>query len=121
MFLTSMKEKMANFNAVLSPLEQNVLQILWPDKKLRVKEIQKKFSGKKAPLSSVAVICDRLHDKGLLKRDIEKSDKACIRYVYYPAKDKTEFETAIIEKTVNKLLDAFGKTAAAYFNERFKK
>lgn len=116
-----MKQQIADFDALLSPLEKNVLKVLWPDKKLRVKEILQKMNGKKPALSSVAVICDRLHDKGLLKRVIEKSEKDCVRYVYYPSRDKIDFEKSIIETTVNKLIDAFGQNAVSYFNERFKR
>jgi len=115
-----MKEKIAEFSTLLSPLERNVLKLLWPDKKMRVKEILLKLPSKVA-LSSVAVICDRLHEKGLLKREIEKSEKDCIRYVYYPSKDKANFEKSVIEKAVNNLINAFGQTAVSYFNERFEK
>ncbi len=115
-----MKEQIANFDSLLSPLEADVLKILWPNKKMRVKEILLKFKGKKTALSSIAVICDRLHDKGLLKREIEKSEKDCVRYVYYPSQDKNNFEKSVIDKTVNKLIQTFGQTAVSYFNERFK-
>lgn len=117
-----MKETIADFDSLLSPLESDVLKQLWPDKKLRVKEIYGKLkTKKKAVLSSIAVICDRLHDKGILKRDIETTEKDCVRYVYYPAQDKTHFEKSIVDKTVNKLIDTFGPTAVSYFNERFKR
>ena len=117
-----MKEIIADFDSLLSPLESDILKQLWPDKKLRVKEIYAKVKAKKkVALSSVAVICDRLHDKGLLKRDIETTIKDCVRYVYYPAQDKTHFEKSIVDKTVNKLIETFGSTAVSYFNERFKR
>ena len=117
-----MKENIADFDAVLSPLESDVLKVLWPHRRLRVKEIFNKLkTKKKTALSSVAVICDRLHDKGLLKRDIEASMKDCVRYVYYPKQDKTHFEKSIIDKAGNNLIGTFGSTAVAYFNERFKK
>ena len=109
-----------HFDSLLSPLESSVLKVLWPNKHLRVKQIFGKLTQKKVALSSVAVICDRLHDKGLLKRDIEKSIKDCVRYVYYPVHDRTNFEKSVIDKTVNNLINAFGSTAVSYFNERFK-
>ncbi len=115
-----MKQKIADFDSLLSPLESSVLKVLWPGKKLRVKEIHTKLKNKVA-LSSVAVICDRLHDKGLLKRNIETSEKDCVRYVYFPSQNKTNFEKSVIDKAVNNLIDAFGSTAVAYFNDRFKR
>lgn len=115
-----MKQNIADFDSVLSPLEANVLKVLWPNKHLRVKEIHTHLK-KKVALSSVAVICDRLHSKGVLKRDIETSMKDCVRYVYSPTQDQQHFEKSVIEKAVNNLIDSFGSTAVAYFNERFKK
>ena len=114
-----MKEKVADFDSLLSPLEGDVLKILWPDKKLRVREIHEKLKRKVA-LSSVAVICDRLHDKGIVSRKIETA-RGGVRYVYHPTQDKSSFEKSIVEKTVNKLIEAFGPNAVSYFNDRFIK
>lgn len=116
-----MKQKIADFDALLSPLEKDVLKTLWPNKKMRVKEIFQKLHAKGSALSSVAVICDRLHEKGILKREIEKSEKDCVRYVYYPSQDRVNFEKSVIETTVNKLIETFGQNAVSYFNERFKR
>ena len=116
-----MKEQFADFDSLLSPLERDVLKVLWPDKEFRVKEIFEKLKHKKIALSSVAVICDRLHDKGVLKRKIETTVKNGVRYVYSPSQDKTAFEKSVIERAVNNLIESFGSTAVSYFNERFKK
>lgn len=116
-----MKEKVADFDSLLSPLEGDVLRVLWPDKSMRVREIHTRLKEKrKVALSSVAVICDRLHDKGIVARKIETA-RGGVRYVYYPTQDKNSFEKSVVEKTVNKLIETFGPTAVSYFNERFKK
>jgi len=115
-----MKEKVADFDSLMSPLENDVLRILWPDKKLRVREIHEKLNPKKKiALSSVAVICDRLHDKSIVSRNIETA-RGGVRYIYFPTQDKSSFEKSIVEKTVNKLIQTFGPTAVSYFNERFR-
>ena len=114
-----MKEKVADFDSLLSPLENDVLKVLWPDKHMRVREIYDKLKSKVA-LSSVAVIYDRLHDKGIVARKVETA-RGGVRYVYYPTQDKADFEKSVVEQTVNKLIDAFGPTAVSYFNERFRK
>lgn len=114
-----MKAQVVNFDSLLSPLESAILKVLWPNKRLRVKEIFVKLKEKKAALSSVAVICDRLHERGIVNRKIEATIKGGVRYVYYPSQDKAGFEKSVIERTVNSLLDAFGSTAVSYFNERF--
>lgn len=114
-----MKENVAEFDSLLSPLENEVLKVLWPDKKMRVREIHTKLNGKKVALSSVAVILDRLHDKGIVARKIETA-RGGVRYVYYPTQDKSAFEKSVVEKTVNKLIETFGTNAVSYFNERFR-
>ncbi len=118
--ISFMKEKVAEFDSLLSPLEKNVLKVLWPDKKMRVREIHTKLNGKKVALSSVAVILDRLHDNGIVARKIETA-RGGVRYIYYPAQDKSAFEKSVVEKTVNNLIDTFGSTAVSYFNDRFRK
>jgi predicted transcriptional regulator len=115
-----MKEKVAEFDSLLSPLENDVLKVLWPDKKMRVREIHSRLNGKKVALSSVAVILDRLHDKGIVARKIETA-RGGVRYVYYPTQDRSAFEKSVVEKTVNNLIETFGSNAVSYFNERFRK
>ena len=106
---------------VLSPLENDVISILWPNKSMRVREIHTKLKNKRrVAVSSVAVILDRLFEKGLVDRKMETA-RGGVRYIYYPTKDKKEFEKSVVEDVVNGLIDRFGSTAVSYFNERFKK
>jgi len=108
-----------DFGDILSPLENDVLRLLWPDRHLKVRGIYQQLKRKrKLALCSVAVILDRLHDKGLVKRDIEKA-RGGFCYIYYPVKDKDTFEKSVVEKTVDSLIQRFGPTAVSYFNERF--
>ena len=113
-----MKEKVADFDSLMSPLESDVLKVLWPDRKMRVRDIHGKLKRKVA-LSSVAVILDRLYDKNIVARKIETA-RGGVRYVYYPTQDKSAFEKSVVEKTVNRLIQTFGPTAVSYFNERFR-
>lgn len=115
-----MKESAGNFD-VLSPLEKDILKKLWPDNKLRVRQIFEKLKKKrKLALTSVAVLLDRLYEKKIVDRKIETA-RGGARYVYFPKKDKNSFEKSIIEKTVNKLIHSFGENATAYFEGRFAK
>ncbi len=108
-----------DFESVLSPLEDDVLKVLWPDRHLKVRHIYEHLKPKRAvALSSVAVILDRLFQKGIVDRNVE-TGRGGVRYVYFPIKDKRQFEASLIETTVNSLIDRFGDTAVAYFNSRF--
>lgn len=114
-----MKSTVTEFGALLSPLEQEILNVLWPDKKMRVRSIYEQLKGRrKLALSSVAVLLDRLHSRGIVARDIETA-RGGVRYVYYPKTDKRQFEKSVVETAVNKLIEHFGSTAVSYFNERF--
>lgn len=110
-----------NFD-VLSPLEKDVLDQLWPGKELRVRDIYQllRKGKKKFALTSVAVILDRLFERGIVDRRIE-AGRGGLRYVYFPKKDKGQFEQSVVEDAVNKLIDRFGNVAISYFNERFVK
>lgn len=104
---------------VLSPLEGDVLNVLWPDRQMRVRDIYRLLrKERKVALTSIAVILDRLFGKGVVDRKIEPA-RGGLRYMYFPKKDRKQFETSVVEETVNKLIGKFGDVAVAYFNERF--
>lgn len=105
----------------LSPLEAEVLQRLWEQEKMYVRDIYNCLKKeRKVALTSIAVILDRLHKKGLVEREVEAS-RGGFRYLYSAAKDQKEFERTLVENTVNTLISRFGKTALSYFNERFSR
>lgn len=108
-----------DFESVLSPLEQDVLKVLWPDSRMKVRHIYEKLRPeRKVALSSVAVILDRLFSKGVVDRKVE-TGRGGIRYVYFPLHDRKQFERSVIESTVNGLIGKFGSSAVSYFSERF--
>ena len=110
-----------NSVAVLSPLENDVIKILWKNKEMRVRDIYFIIRKKrKVALTSVAVILDRLHEKKIVSRKIELG-RGGEHYIYSSCCSQEDFEQSVIDKTVNKLIDKFGPVAVTYFNERFSK
>jgi predicted transcriptional regulator len=106
---------------LLSPLECDILEVLWKKNDAKVRDIYKIVRKKrKVALTSIAVILDRLHKRNLVTRKIE-SGRGGYHYIYVARISKDDFENSIIEKTVNKLIESFGPNAVNYFNERFKK
>lgn len=106
---------------ILSPLENDVLKILWKkDSGMRARDIHSVLRKKrKVALTSVAVILDRLYQKGIVTRKIA-TGRGGEHYIYY-AKPRETVEKTIVERTVNGLIEKFGKNAVSYFNERFSK
>ena len=106
----------------LSPLESDILKILWRKKKSKVRDVYKKLvHQKKVALTSVAVLLDRLHKKGFVKREISHG-KGGFHYIYFPTyPTEQNFHRHIIEKSIDQLMKSFGSTAITYFNEKFSK
>jgi len=105
----------------LSPLEKDVLNLLWKVDEAKVKDIHDKIKKKKdVAYTSVAVILDRLHDRKLVKRKMETC-RGGYRYIYSPSTTKDNYRRAVVHNSVDKLIKSFGPVAVAYFNERFGK
>ncbi len=103
----------------LSPLEQEVLTVLLNKKKARVRDIFSVLkTKKKVALPSIAVMLDRLFEKGLVERRVEQA-RGGLRYVYCPSKMLQPQEFSRIEQAVDQLIERFGSAAVSYFNGRF--
>jgi predicted transcriptional regulator len=106
---------------LLSPLESDVLRILWKKEHVKAREVYDLLKRKrKVALTSVVVILDRLHKKGLVKR-ITKPGRGGYHYIYTPNTTKIDFEHSVMEGVTDKLIATFGNSAVNYFNERFSK
>ena len=105
--------------AFLSPLESRVLNALWERKSGKVRELHSIVKkDQKVALTSVAVILDRLYGKKLVKRKALPG-KGGYHYIYSPTLSKLDFEYSMMDKFVEKMVETFGKSAVAYFNEKF--
>ena len=116
-----MKNTVGDFENLLSPLEYDILKQLWPDKKLKVRQLFDKLKGKRqVALSSIAVLCDRLHERGILSRKVETA-RGGARYIYFPKQTKEHFESSVVASAVDNLISEYGSTAVSYFEKRFKR
>jgi predicted transcriptional regulator len=106
---------------VLSPLEDDVLRVLWNSKDGgRVRDIHSSLRQKGIALTSVAVILDRLHKKKIVARKISYG-RGGSYYIYSPLMTREDFEGSVVDSAVNKLIDAFGPVAVNYFDKRFSR
>lgn len=105
---------------VLSPLENDVIKTLWKSKcPMKVRDIHKLLERKVA-LTSVAVILDRLYEKKMVQRKRE-TGRGGEHYIYSSSCSKSDFEECVLEKTIDGLLQKYGKTAENYMKKRFSK
>lgn len=104
----------------LSPLEEDVLKILWGGgKELRVRDVYAKTrKNRRTALTSVAVILDRLHKKKLVTRRTAPG-LGGYHYFYSPLLTRESFESSVVAAVVERLIGNFGSVAVNYFNERF--
>ncbi len=102
----------------LSPLEMDILEILWNKGQVRVRDIYDILKKKKKVAhTSVAVLLDRLHEKKHVCRKVETC-RGGFRYIYSPSSGKEDFHKAVVRRAVDSLIERFGNAAISYFNER---
>ncbi len=119
--ISKVKLSKKGIESLLSPLETDVLKILWQRKSSKVRSIYNHLKKKrKIALTSVAVTLDRLYKKGLVDRKTE-TGKGGVHYVYYIKFSRPEFEKHVLSNIVDKLIETFGSSAISYFHERFSK
>ena len=96
--------------AFLGPLEASVIGTIWCSQKrpVTVREIREVLQKKK-PIAYTTVMnaMDRLHEKGLLDRNLEKG-KGGVYFVYWPKLDEQNFKETAVRKVLNSLMDNFG-------------
>ena len=105
----------------LSELEVEILTILKTNqaRSSEIFTVLKKQKRRGIAPTTVTVMLDRLHTKGLTEREIE-SCRGGYRYIYRLNENPEHYHKKLVEKSVDKLIKKFGSTAIAYFNERFK-
>ncbi len=105
----------------LSPLEAKVLTVLVKGKDMKTKDVHAVISGsQKVALTSIAVMLDRLYEKGLVDRKIETC-RGGTRYIYFLNKSPAQIEEDHLKMQVDNIISKFGTKAINYFNKRFSK
>ena len=120
------KSKISQYNlgrkemeAFLGPLEANVIGVIWNSEKkpVRVREVYEKLKQKKdIAYTTVMSTMDRLYDKDLLDRRIEKG-KGGLFYVYWPRLEEQNFKKSAVREVINSLIENFGEIVTSYLAE----
>lgn len=96
--------------AFLGPLEASVIETIWcyGKKPITVREVREVLQKKK-PIAYTTVMnaMDRLYEKGLLDRNLEKG-KGGVYFVYWPKLEEKNFKEAAVRKVLNSLMENFG-------------
>lgn len=106
--------------AFLGPLEANIIGVIWNSEKkpVRVREVYEKLKQKKnIAYTTVMSTMDRLYDKDLLDRRIEKG-KGGLFYVYWPRLEEQNFKKSAVREVINSLVENFGEIVTNYLVEQ---
>jgi len=97
---------------ILGELESLIMEIVWQQEQSSVRSVLLELEKKRTiAYTTVMTVMARLHDKGVLKRKMDKSNA----FVYVPIKDKKSFLANASEKIIKKFLKEYGDVAVAQF------
>lgn len=95
---------------VLGELEQAVMEVLWDEAPLAVRDVQRRLGRGKPAYTTVMTTLDRLYKKRLLARE-----KVGLAFVYRPAIDRDGYRRRVVEAAVGPLFDDGAAAVLAAF------
>ncbi|NLB75966.1 MAG: BlaI/MecI/CopY family transcriptional regulator [Crenarchaeota archaeon] len=108
--------------AFLGPLEASILQTVWCSKRrpITVREVLYELQKKKSiAYTTVMNTMDRLYEKDLLDRKIQKSKGgAYLYYVYWPKLEEANFKEVAVRQVLGSLMDNFDELVTTCLVER---
>lgn len=107
--------------AVLPPLEAEIMEHMWKVKTATAGQVYE-YMKKEHPdirRSTVSILMNRLCERGLLKRRVERG-RGGMRYVYSITTTREEFEKKVVQSILDALMQNFREATYAYLS-RIKK
>lgn len=102
----------ANSIKILGELESEIMETAWKIGPASVRDVLSRLAKrKKIAYTTVMTVMSRLHDKGILRRKLDKSGA----FVYLPVKDKQSFLAQASEEIIRSFLKEYGDVAVAQF------
>lgn len=93
-------------------LESEIMEILWEKNNVSVRDVLEILEKKrKIAYTTVMTVMSRLHDKGLLARELDQSGA----YIYKPSLDKKTYLENTSKKAITSLIQKFGDVAVTQF------
>lgn len=105
---------------VLSPLESDIMDIMWREKRATVRTVYTRLKSKHSVhRPTVNAVMSSLCKRGLLSARVSKG-RGGLKYIYKVRLSRTRFEREVVGKVVDSLLSSFRKTAKKQMRERLK-
>ncbi|MCS7266171.1 MAG: BlaI/MecI/CopY family transcriptional regulator [Armatimonadetes bacterium] len=103
---------------MLSPLEAEIMRIVWDKKSATVREVWQELrsQGKRLAYTTVMTVMVRLYEKGILRR--VKEGKG---YRYFPNQPCETMLKRFVDSIVDRIVAVFGEPAISYLAEVVRK
>ncbi|MBA7502370.1 hypothetical protein ES706_00954 [subsurface metagenome] len=115
---TDYKPRKQGVQTVLSPLESDVMTIMWREKRATARTVHTLLKSKHSiNRSRINAIMNSLCKHGLLTSSVCKG-RGGLRYVYKVKISRRRFERAVVDKVLDSLLESFEKTSKKLMREK---
>ena len=96
----------------LGNLEAEIMEVVWKAGQVSVRDVLLELEKKKKiAYTTIMTVMSRLHEKGILRRKMNKSGA----FVYEASSDKKTFIEKKSERIIKDLLREYGEVAVAQF------
>ena len=104
--------------AVLPPLEAEIMEHMWKVRVATAGQVYEYMKEKHPEIrrSTISILMNRLCEKGLLKRSVERG-RGGMRYVYSITSTREEFEEKVVKSILDALMSNFREATYAYLSK----
>ena len=100
----------SGLNRFFGPLEAKILDILWDDAEMSIKEVQQVLEKEKTTnFNTVMTVMNRLTEKGILQKRPEGRSS-----LYKPVLSRSEFLNTQSKEMTNELMQEFGTVVVSH-------
>ncbi|WP_391207319.1 BlaI/MecI/CopY family transcriptional regulator [Psychrobacillus sp. L4] len=110
MLIRKFKINESGLNRFFGPLEAKILDILWNDVEMTIKNVQQVLDQEKLTnFNTVMTVMNRLVEKGILQKRVEGRS-----FLYQPIQTRVEFLHTQSKEMTNELMDEFGNVVVSH-------
>ncbi|MEK3978839.1 BlaI/MecI/CopY family transcriptional regulator [Psychrobacillus sp. FSL K6-2836] len=110
MLIRKFKINESGLNRFFGPLEAKIMDILWNDVEMTIKDVQQVLDKEKMTnFNTVMTVMNRLVEKGILEKRAEGRSS-----LYKPVQSRVEFLSEQSKEMTNELMDEFGNVVVSH-------
>lgn len=110
MLIRKFKINESGLNRFFGPLEAKIMDILWNDVEMTIKDVQQVLDKEKMTnFNTVMTVMNRLVEKGILEKRVEGRSS-----LYKPIQSRAEFLSEQSKEMTNELMDEFGNVVVSH-------